>query len=69
MLIGSDGQYDNKNATVYATSMHKNSLVEYPPPNPRKSCNFPTQPNTAQPRDGPNPSPTLISAQHAGDAR
>ena len=48
MLIGSDGQYDNKNATVYATSMHTNSLVEYPPPTHEKaviSRPNPTQPN------------------------
>jgi len=65
MLTGSDGQYDNKNVTVLATSLHKKSILISLNVNLNQNLN-PThekavisRPNPTQPMDGLNPSPTL----------
>jgi len=60
-------QYDNENVTVHATNLHQKSHLDLSSlnstheelltqPNPRKSCNFQTQP-----MDGPDPSSSLCS--------
>jgi len=60
-------QYDNENVTLHATNLHQKSHLDLSSlnstheelltqPNPRKSCNFQTQP-----MDGPDPSSGLCS--------